>query len=209
MSPQTRVKICGLTEEAGLEACISGKADWVGFVFFQRSPRHVSPERARDLIRLVPENCPQRVGLFVEPSIEDIRRVLDITPLDILQLNSSLAAATAIRDFFRIPVWQACSVSDPGDLPVSDIPDGYVLDARPPAGADRPGGNGLAFDWRLTGGWQAPRPWLLAGGLTPDNVAEAVRISGAAAVDVSSGVESAPGKKDPLAIQAFLKAARG
>ncbi|MBB2201863.1 phosphoribosylanthranilate isomerase [Gluconacetobacter tumulisoli] len=202
------VKICGLTEPAGLDAAVTHGADWVGFVFFARSPRYVTPAQAAALIARVPAGGPRRIGLFVAPDDDAIAAVLDATDLDGLQVYASQARAHAIRDRFGLPVWHAHGVATPGDLPVETSMDGLVIESRPPAGSDRPGGNAHAIEWTITRGWVAPAPWILAGGLTPDNVADAIAKGGAPAVDVSSGVESAPGRKDPALVARFIRAAR-
>jgi phosphoribosylanthranilate isomerase len=205
------VKICGLTEEAGLAAAVAAGADYVGFVFFPKSPRVLSVEAAARLLSRVPvPSTVKKVGLFVRPRLDDIARVLAEVPLDILQLYETTAALRReIAARFGLPLWQAVGVSEPADLPQAlDTADALLLDAKPPPGAERPGGNARAFAWEMLRGWRAPGPWILAGGLTPENVAAAVRMSGAQAVDVSSGVESAPGRKDPERIRRFIAEAR-
>lgn len=203
-----RVKICGLRDEAGLDAACAAGADWVGFVFFARSPRHVTAEVAGRLVRGMPGDGPRRIGLFVRPSDDEIRHVLDHVPLDGIQIYDDASRAMAVREHFGLPVWLASGIASRADLPTGCGVDAMVIESRAPAGSDRPGGNARTFDWTLTAGWQAPAPWLLAGGLTPDNVQTAIRQSGARAVDVSSGVESAPGVKSPELIHAFVRAAR-
>ncbi|MCE2565449.1 phosphoribosylanthranilate isomerase [Komagataeibacter sp. FNDCF1] len=203
-----RVKICGLRDRAGLDAACAAGADWVGFVFFARSPRHVTPEGAGSLARTMLPAGPRRIGLFVRPTDDEIRHVLDHVPLDGLQVYGDAVRATTIRARFGLPVWQAVGVASPADLPHGCAVDGLVVESCPPAGAERPGGNARSFDWTLTARWQAPVPWLLAGGLTPDNVQRAIRQSGARAVDVSSGVETAPGIKSASLIRQFVQAAR-
>jgi phosphoribosylanthranilate isomerase len=147
--------------------------------------------------------------LFVEPKPDAIAEVLDHVRLDILQIYGAAEHLHAIRARFGLPVWRAFGIATPDDLPDDPgVADGLVLEARPPAGADRPGGNAARFDWRILKGWQATVPWLLAGGLAADNVATAVEQAGAAAVDVSSGVERSKGVKDPAMIQAFIRAAK-
>ena len=204
----TRVKICGLTSAAAFDAVVEAGADWLAFNFFPRSPRFVTAAEAAALsARHV--GGPLRVGLFVSPSEDDIARVLDAVALDILQLYAPEADTAALKARFGLPVWRAVGVSARTDLPdAPGIADALLIEAKPPKDATRPGGNATSFDWSLTQGWASPCPWLLAGGLTPENVAEAIRISGATAVDVSSGVESAPGVKDPARIRAFIRAAR-
>jgi phosphoribosylanthranilate isomerase len=204
-----RVKICGINDPVGFETAVEAGADWVGFVFFPASPRSVTPAAAAMLSSRV-VGGPPRVGLFVQPTLAAIAEVLDHLKLDILQVYGAAEALPAIRAQFGLPVWRACGISAPGDLPDdSRGADGLVLEAKPPAGADRPGGNATIFDWSILKGWVAPSPWLLAGGLTPDNVAMAIGATGATGVDVSSGVERSRGVKDPALIRAFIGAARG
>ncbi len=203
----TRVKICGINSPAALDAAADAGADWIGYVFFPSSPRAVTPEQAAALDRH--RRGPARVGLFVDPSDDDVARTLDALALDVLQVHADPARAAALRARFGVPVWHVVGVSAPADLPgAAPGVDGLLLDAKPPPGATRPGGNALAFDWSIPRGWAAPAPWLLAGGLTPDNVAHAVRRSDAPAVDVSSGVEVVRGVKDAGLIRAFIAAAR-
>ncbi len=205
---RVRVKICGLSEPDTVDAAVRAGADWVGFVFFPRSPRCVSVGTAMALRRFVPDTVGV-VGLLVKPSDAEVDAVCAALPGAILQIYDDAARCAAIRARVGAPVWRAIGVDRAEDLPVETGLDGLVVESRPPAGADRPGGNGQEFDWRITAGWQAPSPWLLAGGLRQDNVAEAVRQSGARAVDVSSGVENAPGRKDAGMIAAFVRAVRG
>jgi phosphoribosylanthranilate isomerase len=204
-----RVKVCGIAAPEALDAAVAAGADWVGFVFFPRSPRAVSPERAARLAARHPAG-PARVGLFVEPRDEDVAGALAALRLDALQVYGSSERAAELRARFGVPVWRAVGVTGAADLPDAACGvDGFVVEPKPPPGATRPGGNAVALDWSLLAGWRAPAPWLLAGGLTAGNVAAAIAASGAAAVDVSSGVESRPGEKDPALIRAFVAAARG
>ncbi len=207
------VKICGLKTPEAVTAAVDGGATYVGFVFFPPSPRNVNAEEAAALAGLAP-NRVKKVGLFVDADDRTIRSALDICPLDILQLHGKETperVATA-RENFSLPVMKACSIAGPDDIrrardfePVADL---LLFDARPSKEAALPGGNALAFDWKLLAGTSWSKPWLLAGGLDPDNVAEAIRISGAPGVDVSSGVESAKGVKDIGRINAFLDAVK-
>jgi phosphoribosylanthranilate isomerase len=204
----TRVKICGINSAAAFDAVVEAGADWLAFNFFARSPRHVSAAQAAALSARQ-AGGPLRVGLFVSPTEDDIARVLDAISLDVLQLYAPQDSIAALKARFGVTVWSAVGVSARTDLPTTPGPaDGLLVEAKAPKDATRPGGNAVRFDWSLTQGWTAPCPWLLAGGLTPDNVAEAIHTSGAPAVDVSSGVESAPGVKDPALIRAFIAAAR-
>lgn len=204
----TRIKICGLNSPAAFDAAIEAGAEWVGFVFFPPSPRYVTPAQAASLnARLL--GGPPRVGLFVEPTLAAIGAVLTQVRLDVVQVYGAIDAA-AIRREFGVQVWRAVGVSRLEDLPTTmEGADALLLDAKPPKDATRPGGNAQSFDWGILHDWSAPGPWVLAGGLTPDNVAAAISVSGAPAVDVSSGVETAPGVKSPDLIRAFIRAACG
>ena len=146
----------------------------------------------------------------MKPTDEDLGRALDATALDAVQLYTSTERASDVRQRFGVPVWLAVGVAEPADLPCEAPPgvDRLLLDAKPSAGAALPGGNAHPFDWTMLRGWQAPLPWMLAGGLSPAVVADAVRASSAPGVDVSSGVESARGVKDPALIRAFVEAVR-
>ncbi|WP_428395699.1 phosphoribosylanthranilate isomerase [Lichenicoccus sp.] len=202
------MKICGLAEPAGFDAAIASGADWLGFVFFAASPRAIRPARAAALSARHPGGA-GRIGLFVRAGDTEIARCLEQVRLDGLQIYDTAERAAEIGARFGLPVWHACAVATASDLPV--LAPGLqrlVLESRQPASSDRPGGNGHAFDWSLPRGWQAPCPWLLAGGLDPENVAAAIQASGAIAVDVSSGVERQRGVKDPARIAAFIANAR-
>lgn len=201
------VKICGLAEPAGFDAAIAHGADWVGFVFFARSPRVVSPAQAAALSSRHPGGA-GRVGLFVRPADDEIAACLDRIRLDALQIYDSPERAQAIGTRFGLPIWLACAVSAHADLPETATADRLLIESRPPSDAGRPGGNGVALDWTMLQGWNAPCPWMLAGGLDPDNVATAILWSRATAVDVSSGVECRPGVKDPALVGAFIAAAK-
>ena len=197
----TRVKICGINDPAARDAALGAGADWLGFVFFPASPRAVTPDRAAALA----DGVPASVGLFVRPDDQSVAATLARVRLDVLQVYDSPGRCAALRARFGRPVWRAVGVAGAADLPdAADGVDGFVIEARPPAGATRPGGNAAVLDWSLLRFWRAPLPWLLAGGLSPDNVAEAIRVTGAPGVDVSSGVEREPGKKDPELIRAFV-----
>ena len=188
-------------------------ATYVGFVFFPPSPRCVSPENAAELAALVPAGvC--KVALTVNATDTDLEDILRAAPMDMLQLHGSETPERVeqVKSRFGLPVMKAVGVADATDLPKIDTynraADQLLIDAKPPKNATLPGGNGLTFDWRLIAGRRWPIPWMLAGGLTPDNVAQAKRLTGATQLDVSSGVESAPGVKDPALVRAFIQAAQ-
>ena len=203
-----RVKICGLNDPVAFDTAIDAGADWIGFVFFPPSPRFVTPSAAAALSARH-AGGPPRVGLFVDPTEAAIAAVLAEVPLDILQLYGRIEDLPNLRARFGLPVWRAVGIETVDDLPSDNLgADALVLEAKPPPAATRPGGNARTFDWSVLRGWQATAPWILAGGLTPDNVAEAIRATGATAVDVSSGVESARGVKDPALIRSFIARAR-
>ncbi|MEF9605939.1 phosphoribosylanthranilate isomerase, partial [Paracoccus sp. PXZ] len=182
---------------------------YVGFVFFPKSPRHVTPEAAAELAAQVPSGV-AKVGLFVDPDDAALDAVLSRVPVDLIQLHGAETPARVAEVKARtgLPVMKAVGVADPQDLHVlwdyGLVADMLLIDAKPPKDAVLPGGNGLAFDWRLLAGRQILKPWLLAGGLTPENVHEAIRLTRPPGVDVSSGVESAPGMKDPERIRRFI-----
>jgi phosphoribosylanthranilate isomerase len=205
-------KICGLSSEAAVAAAVAGGAAYVGFVFYPPSPRSLSPARAGELCAAVPAAV-RRVALFVDADDAAIAAVLAAAPIDILQFHGAETperVADAKHRFDR-QVMKAVAIAGNGDLAVAAryeaVADLLLFDAKPPPGATRPGGNGLAFDWQLIAGRDWRLPWMLSGGLTAELLPEAVRISGAAAVDVSSGVETAPGEKNLAKIRAFLGAA--
>jgi phosphoribosylanthranilate isomerase len=198
-----RVKICGLREPAGWDAAVEAGADWLGLVFFPRSPRFVTLDEAARLAARGTGSA-GLVGLFVAPFGDDeVRAVLDSVPLVALQVYGRADGR------FGVPVWRVVGVSNRTDLPeAANGAERLVIEAKPPADATRPGGNAARFDWNVLRGWQTPTPWTLGGGLSAANVGQAVRITGAQAVDVSSGVEAAPGVKDPRLVRAFIQAAR-
>ena len=201
-------KICGLSTPDTLGAAIAGGARQIGFVFFAPSPRNLDFDRARALAALVPAHV-EKVGVFVDPDETLLETAIAATGLDTVQLHKvTPERAAAIRR--RIPVWAAVAVKTADDLAAATAfagaADRILYDAKTPDSAALPGGMGLRFDWTLLRGYAHPLPWALSGGLSPDNVAEAIRVTGATSVDVSSGVESAPGIKDVDKIAAFLKA---
>ncbi|MBD3678516.1 MAG: phosphoribosylanthranilate isomerase [Rhodobacteraceae bacterium] len=214
MTQDIRVKICGLSEAAHVRAAAEAGARYVGFVFFPKSPRNVSIEKARALAAEAPPGV-AKVGLVVNADDELLDAILKAVPLDMLQLHGgeSPERVAEVKARTGLPVMKAVGIAGAEDLAAIDryakVADQILVDAKPPKGSDLPGGNALAFDWRLIAGRRWPCPWMLAGGLTPENVAEAIRLTGARQVDVSSGVENAPGVKDPDLIRAFIAAAMG
>jgi phosphoribosylanthranilate isomerase len=211
------IKICGLRSEDGIDAALTGGADMIGMVFFPPSPRNISIEEAADLLDMVPhaeDGGPLRVGLFVDADDATLDAVISRVRLDMLQFHGQEPPKRLdwAHLEYGLPIIKALPVSNTQDLErakdYADCADQLLLDARPPAGSDRPGGHATAFDWSLLDGWDAPLPWILAGGLTPENVADAITRTKAPAVDVSSGVETATGVKDPARITAFINAIR-
>lgn len=214
MSGEISVKICGLTAPDHVRAAVEAGARYLGFNFFPKSPRYVSAEQAAELVQSVPVGV-AKVALVVNASNEVLDQITETAPFGMLQLHGgeSIERVSEIKSRYGLPVMKVIGVADAEDLDAidafSDVADQILIDAKPPKNAVLPGGNGLAFDWRLMAGrkyWR--KPWMLAGGLTPDNVAEAIRTTGARQVDVASGVESAPGIKDEALISAFIDATR-
>ncbi|MGR3540827.1 MAG: phosphoribosylanthranilate isomerase [Hasllibacter sp.] len=209
---RARVKICGLTEPAGLDAALQAGAAYVGLVFFPRSPRNVAPTEAAALAARVPAGI-AKVGLFVDPDDATLDAALSAVALDMIQLHGAETPerAAQVKARHGLPVMKAVGLRDRADLAAlnewTGAADQVLVDAEPPEGADLPGGNGLAFDWTLLSDRRWFGPWMLAGGLTPGNVAEAMARTNARQVDVSSGVESAPGVKDPALVRRFIAAA--
>ncbi|MBB5723745.1 phosphoribosylanthranilate isomerase [Loktanella ponticola] len=212
MPADTRVKICGLRDQSMLDAAVAAGAHYVGLVFFPKSPRNVSIAQAAPLAQATPMGV-AKVGLLVNPDNALLDAVLAEVPLDILQLHGKETPdrVAEIRTRYRLPVMKAVGVADASDLPALDdyaqVADMLLVDAKAPKTAELPGGNGLSFDWTLIANRRWPTPWMLAGGLTPGNVAEAIALTKAPQVDVSSGVETAPGEKSAELIAAFVKAA--
>ena len=207
------VKVCGLTDRAALAAAAEGGARWLGFVFYPPSPRSLTPEQAALLAAAAPEGR-LKVGVVVDPSDADLDRILRLVPLDALQLHGAETPArvAAIRAKTGRIVIKALKIAAREDLAAVDdhaeVADLLLFDAKPSQAAGRlPGGNGESFDWGLLQGLEIARPWLLSGGLSGTTSRRAVRLSGARAVDVSSGVEARPGHKDPARIRRFLEAA--
>jgi phosphoribosylanthranilate isomerase len=212
MPPDIQVKMCGLTESADIPAAILAGARYVGFVFFEKSPRYVSLEDAAFMAASVPEGiC--KVALVVDASDAFLDALTGQVPIDMLQLHGkeTPGRVAEVKARYGLSVMKAVGIADASDLPVLDaqaaVADQILVDAKPPKDAVLPGGNGLAFDWRLIADREWSVPWMLAGGLTAENVAQAIRLTGATQVDVSSGIEASPGVKDPDRMTAFCAAA--
>jgi phosphoribosylanthranilate isomerase len=207
------VKICGLTTPAALDVALEAGADMVGFVFFPPSPRNVGYDTARALARRVRGRA-QKVALTVDASDEQLSAIIDALMPDLLQLHGKETPdrVVSVRARFSLPVMKALPIAERADLAAirlyDTVADRLIFDARAPREATRPGGLGKRFDWRLLESQETGVPFMLSGGLDSGNVAEALRITGAPGVDVSSGVERAPGDKDPDKIHAFIAAAR-
>ncbi|HLQ18879.1 MAG TPA: phosphoribosylanthranilate isomerase [Tabrizicola sp.] len=211
---EVRVKICGLKTPGDVAAVAQAGAAYAGFNFFPKSPRYVTPEDAKALALAAPDGlC--KVALVVDADDATLDRIVAEVPLDMLQLHGheSPARVAEIKARHGLPVMKVIGVAGEADLAdlldYQLVADQILVDAKAPKGAVLPGGNGLTFDWRLLVGRKWLKPWMLAGGLTPDNVAQAVQRTGARQVDVASGVESAPGVKDADRIAAFVEAAQG
>jgi phosphoribosylanthranilate isomerase len=213
MAP-TKVKICGLKTLDAVDAALAGGADYIGLVFFPPSPRNISPEAAKDLAAKARGRA-KVVALMVDPDDALVDRVVATVAPDLLQLHGD-ETPDRVAEINRRSgkgIIKAIKVATGADtraaelyVPVANM---ILFDARPPAGSSRPGGHGAPFDWSILKGVAVGGPFILSGGLTPDNVGEAIRTTGAEIADVSSGVERRPGEKDPALISAFLKAAKG
>ncbi len=209
------VKICGLSTPETMTAAVEAGADFVGAVFFPPSPRSVTPEQAGELLAPVGARA-VKVGLLVDADDAFIEQVLRAAPLDLLQLHGSesVERVAAIRTGFGVPVMKVIKIRGAEDVArVEDfieVSDRILFDAAPPADMENPlpGGNAVSFDWTCLKGRSWPKPWMLAGGLTVENLERAVELSGASALDVSSGVEDRPGVKNPDKIRAFLRRAK-
>ncbi len=210
-----KVKICGVNSAEAARAAAEGGASFIGLVFYRPSPRFVTPARAAEIAEAMPAGI-RRVGLFVDAEDALIGEAVGKAKLDLLQLHGAETPArvAALKARFRVPAMKAIRIAGPEDVSKAEryleAADWLLFDATPPAAMTKalPGGNALSFDWRLIAGHPWPLPWMLSGGLNAANLAEAVATSGAAVVDVSSGVEDRPGHKDPRRIAAFLEAAR-
>lgn len=216
MTAPVLVKICGLSRESHVAAAAEAGARYVGLVFFPRSPRNVSVAEAGAVAAAAPPGV-AKVALTVDADDAQLDAITEGVALDMLQLHGAETPerVAEIKARYGLPVMKAVGVASPEDLSQLDVyarvADQLLVDAKPPSeGVDSlPGGNGLSFDWRLIAGRRWAVPWMLAGGLTAENVAAAVQLTGARQVDVSSGVESAPGVKDAAKIRAFTNAAHG
>jgi len=212
MQNDVRIKVCGVTDPADVTAAVAAGVAYLGFVFFEKSPRHLNLETARALAQAVPEGvC--KVALTVDADDGFLTDLLATVPIDMLQLHGHETPdrVREVKALTGLPVMKAVGVADTSDLPALDsyaqVADQILVDAKPPKDAVLPGGNGLAFDWSLISGRRWTVPWMLAGGLTPENVGQAVQRTGAQQVDVSSGVERSAGVKDADQIAAFCRSA--
>jgi phosphoribosylanthranilate isomerase len=209
-----RVKICGLNSIEAANAAVSARADFGGLVFFPPSPRHLGFDQARHLAEVLRGRV-QIVSLLVNPDDALVGQITRELAPDLIQLHGDEppARVAEIAQLCRRPVMKALAVTTPDDVrraySYREVADYLLFDSRPGPAAERPGGVGLAFDWRLLSGIQLDRPWGIAGGLTPENVGRAIAIAGPSFVDASSGVEDAPGRKNREKIVAFASAARG
>lgn len=213
MAHKTRVKICGIRSVPDVVAAADAGAHYIGFNFFPKSPRYVTPIEANALCLATPEGV-AKVALVVNADNDFLDEITDAAPFDMIQLHGAETPerVAEVKSRYGLPVMKVLGVADASDLAAidvySDVADQLLLDAKPPKDAVLPGGNGLTFDWTLLAGrkfWTVP--WMLAGGLTPDNVAEAIARTGTLQVDAASGVERAPGVKDAAKMQAFCEAA--
>jgi len=206
------VKMCGLQSPQDVAVAAEAGARYVGFVFFPPSPRNIDIETARNLALLVPDGI-AKVALTVDADDAWLDTITAAVPLDMLQLHGHEPSerVSAVKARYGLPVMKAIGVADAPDLSAIDayarVADQLLIDAKPPKTSEIPGGNGLSFDWRLLEGRRWALPWMLAGGLTPENVADAARLTHAAQVDVSSGIEVERGVKDPDLMRAFMAAA--
>lgn len=213
MPADIRVKICGLREVSAVAAAAAAGANYIGLNFVTKSSRYVTPDLAAELALAAPVGM-AKVGLVVNPDDATLETILARVPLDMIQLHGAETPerVAEVRQLTGLPVIKALGVSTAEDLAATDayapVADQVLIDAKPPKNATITGGHGVPFDWSLIAGRRWAVPWMLAGGLTMDNVAEAIRVTGARQVDLSSGVESAPGVKDPKLMADFIAAAR-
>lgn len=207
------VKICGLTSVEAIEAAADAGAAYAGFVFYDHSPRNIRPREAPGLAKHVPKGM-KRVGVFVEPEDSLLERAIAAARLDVVQLHGEERPERlkSIKARLDVDIWKAIPVSAASDLDRArlyrDHADMILFDARTPKASRLPGGMGIAFDWKFLSHFKHKMPWGLSGGLTAENVTEAIATTGATMLDVSSGVESEPGVKDPARISAFMEAVK-
>lgn len=213
MAGDIKVKICGVKDVLMMQAAVDAGAAYLGFVFFPKSPRYVTISQAAAVTKAVPIGV-AKVALVVDLDDAALDQILDAVPVDVLQLHGSETTerVSQIKARYGLPVMKAVGLADTSGLKqieaYAQVADQLLIDAKPPSGAVLPGGNGVAFDWRLIVGQKWAVPWMLAGGLTPDNVQEAIALTGATQIDVSSGVESATGVKDAGLIKRFIAEAQ-
>ncbi len=213
MPQDIRVKICGLTTQIGVDAAVDAGAAYVAFNFFPKSPRYATLDLAAKLALTVPAGV-VKVALVVDGDDAFLDELTSKVAIDMLQLHGheTPERVSEVKARYGLPVMKAVGVGEASDLAQLDlysaVADPLLVDTKPPKGADRPGGNATSFDWGLIAGRRWSVPWMLAGGLTQQNVAQAIAQTGARQIDLSSGVESAPGVKDPALIHAFIEAAK-
>lgn len=209
-----KIKICGIKTADTLSAALSANADYIGLVFFARSPRNIGIEAAAALSGIIRQNGAQSIGLFVDPEDDFLSHVLQNTRLDMIQLHGSETPerVAAIRAKYSLPVMKALKVAEPADLvsigAYQSVCDWLLFDAKPAVETALPGGNGHVFDWNLLRNIKLTRPWMLSGGLHSGNIKAALEILTPDAVDVSSGVEDIPGEKSIGKIRAFIQAVK-
>ncbi|MEO0676126.1 MAG: phosphoribosylanthranilate isomerase [Pseudomonadota bacterium] len=210
---RTKIKFCGFTRPVDVRAAVAAGADYIGFNFFEPSPRSASPEAVRAMSEEVSEGV-TKVALVVNASDAELDEIVEVARPDMIQLHGAetTARVAEVKARYGLPVMKALAVAAPADVAkiaeYGAVADRLLIDAKPPKDAPLPGGNGIPFDWSLIADVAWPCPWMLAGGLTAQNVAEAVELTHATTVDLASGVESAPGLKDPARMVAFVEALR-
>ena len=210
------IKICGLSTPEALETCALEGADMAGFIFFNKSPRNVTPQRASQLAALARsfQHPLKTAAVTVDAEDDRLDDIVAAVKPDFLQLHGreTPQRVAELKERYGLPVIKAFAVREKADLeklaPYEGFADRFLLDAKAPTGSDLPGGNGVSFDWKLLQALDTKIPWMLSGGLDAENIAEALAVSGATSIDVSSGVEAAPGRKDIAKIAAFIKTVR-
>lgn len=207
------IKICGLKTPEALEAALAQGASHVGFIFFRKSPRDIDPQAA-SVLRRIASGRAKAVAVTVDADDATLDEIVTVLKPDVLQLHGKETAerVAEVRARYGLPVIKAFSIREPGDLdaiqPYIGIADRFLFDAKPPKGSDLPGGNGVSFDWNILSSLDAKIDYMLSGGLNAGNIAEALAMTNAPGIDISSGVESAPGVKDVRLIEDFFKAVR-